>query len=74
MIQKYFKYESKNHKKLRIKDILMLLSIFTLCVITVVVTGSSVNRGKLKASTNTEQYVETESESSPFSTRTRPNS
>lgn len=61
MNQKYFKYESKNRKKIRIKDILMLLSIFTLCVITVVVTGTSVNKSKLKASTNAEQNIENKS-------------
>ena len=58
MNQKYFKYESKNHKKIRLKDLLMIFSIFTLCVVTVVIAGTSVNKkNKLKVSKNMTKQV-----------------
>lgn len=46
MNNKIFKYESKNSKKIRLKDLLMLFSIFSLCIITIIVTGSVANKNK----------------------------
>ncbi len=53
MNRKTFKYENKNSKKIRVKDILMLLSVFVLCVITVISTGKTIEPDK-KASGQTE--------------------
>lgn len=53
MNRKTFKYENKNSKKIRVKDILMLLSVFALCVITVISTGKTIEPDK-KASGQTE--------------------
>ena len=39
MYKKTFKYENKNKKKIRLRDILMLLSVFSLCLITVISTS-----------------------------------
>ena len=46
MNNRIFKYESKNSKKIRLKDLLMLFSIFSLCVVTIIVTGSVANKNK----------------------------
>lgn len=53
MNRKIFKYENKNRKKIRVKDLLMLFSIFALCVITVAVTGTVSKKDK-KTAVNTE--------------------
>ncbi len=57
MNKKFFKYENKNSKRLRVKDLLMLCSIFTLCIITVAVTDT-VNKREKKATVNTEALIE----------------
>ena len=49
MNNKVFKYESKNTKKIRLKDLLMLFSIFSLCIVTIIVTGSVANKNKKTA-------------------------
>jgi murein DD-endopeptidase MepM/ murein hydrolase activator NlpD len=41
MNRKTFTFESRNKKKIRLKDILMLLSVFTLCFITVITTAGT---------------------------------
>lgn len=44
MNRKTFTFESKNRKKIRLKDILMLLSVFALCFITVITTANMKNK------------------------------
>ena len=44
MNRKTFTFESKNRKKIRLKDILMLLSVFALCFITVITTANMENK------------------------------
>jgi len=51
MKQKFFKYETRSGKKIRVKDLLMLFSVFVLCIITVIVSGTAVNK-KLKVNKN----------------------
>lgn len=46
MNNKVYKYKSKNAKKIRLKDLLMLFSIFSLCIVTIIVTGSVANKNK----------------------------
>lgn len=60
-MKKYFKYENKNAKNIRLKDLLIIFSIFILCVITVVVSGTAVNK-KIKTNTNLTQdnYLDTD--------------
>ncbi len=41
MNRKTFTFESRNKKKIRLKDILMLLSVFALCFITVITTAGT---------------------------------
>ena len=41
MNRKTFTFESKNKKKIRLRDILMLLSVFALCFITVITTANT---------------------------------
>lgn len=53
MSQKYFKYENKNKKRLRVKDLLMIFSIFTLCIITIITTGRVAQKNeKISAGTD----------------------
>lgn len=51
MRQNIFKYETRSGKKIRVKDLLMLFTIFVLCIMTAVVSGTAVRR-KLQANTN----------------------
>ena len=43
MNKKIFKYENKNSKLLRLKDLLMLFSIFALCIISIIYAGTKAN-------------------------------
>ncbi len=51
MNEKYFKYENKNKRKIRLKDLLMLFSVLTLCIVTAIVSGR-VSDDKTAANTN----------------------
>lgn len=60
MNRKTFKFENKNKKKIRVRDILMILSIFTLCLITVISTSdfSSENKKTSGVTEITEKNVD----------------
>lgn len=76
MDRKMFKYENKNKKKIRVKDILMLLSVFALCVITVITSGKSTQTDKkTSVQTETQQPESIKSEASiPVTKNNNPSS
>ena len=59
MNRKTFTFESKNKKKIRLKDILMLMSVFAICYITVISTAdkASENIKTLDVTNTTEENL-----------------
>jgi len=62
MEKKIFRYEKKNNKLLRIKDLLMLFSIFAICIISIVYAGSKANEEKNNVSVVSKDDISAQSD------------